>query len=617
MPIQFVPKGTIEFGGDITELFFSGNAEEQELTFTANYDWRIISTQEWLTISPNEGEAGTNTVTISSTKSTIDEPRYAGLTFVIEHLREVMVVTQAKANMIYFKKSEQTVVKEGEDVSIDITHNIPFEIEVYQEDETAEPIDWIDWEVTSGDIVDVEGFNYATIMFTIDEQEATGYNPRSVTLRLYNEEVEAEEFLTFTQEPVPCIGEFDMEYSVSYEEQTIDVTIEDVMIEFDFYAGNPSQCTVVTSGTSDGGVEYGYDSSDNTLKFGIKVFKNDLKLTERINTITISNSEFNVVRTITVTQDEYTDDATIEVTAADQVATQIAAMDTSSLALTEYDRLFVKGATAALSTADFTAIKTNMPNLRILDISETATTSMPNTYNAATVIEEVVFPTTLTTIAGTAFNSSTSLKRVTIPLNVETCDRGAFGWCSALETVIIEEGVEFIGENAFIGAGVVNLTLPSTIERWNTDTSGNSNAFASCTSLKYVNIPEGVTSIGAVAFMDSGVEEVIIPGTITEWQKNTSNLNSAFSNCYYLTTLTLGDGLAEIAEGVFPNCYLLKTITSYSVTPPTISASSGLGINVGMNVSGGTTVYVPAEAVEAYEASNWARYKIEAIVDED
>lgn len=91
--------------------------------------------------------------------------------------------------------------------------------------------------------------------------------------------------------------------------------------------------------------------------------------------------------------------------------------------------------------------------------------------------------------------------------------------------VVIPDGVKAIGTDAFIGK---NLTS--------------------------VVIPEGVASIGADAFQFCKFQNLRIPNSVT------SIGNYAFSECYNLTSVTLGTGTASIGENAFRNCTSLASI---------------------------------------------------------
>ena len=100
------------------------------------------------------------------------------------------------------------------------------------------------------------------------------------------------------------------------------------------------------------------------------------------------------------------------------------------------------------------------------------------------------------------------------------------------------------------------LTTATTIskQKRGTTTIGNS-AFNNCYSLTSVNIPDGVTTIGNSAFNNCvSLTSVNIPDDVT------SISGSAFNSCYSLTSVNIPDGVTTIGNSAFNNCYSLTSI---------------------------------------------------------
>ena len=89
------------------------------------------------------------------------------------------------------------------------------------------------------------------------------------------------------------------------------------------------------------------------------------------------------------------------------------------------------------------------------------------------------------------------------------CD-GAFARCSGLTSVTIPNSVTSIGKHAFYEcSSLTSITIPNSV------TNIGYRAFEGCSGLTSVTIPNSVTSIGNGAFADcSGLQSIIIhPGT--------------------------------------------------------------------------------------------------------
>ncbi len=195
----------------------------------------------------------------------------------------------------------------------------------------------------------------------------------------------------------------------------------------------------------------------------------------------------------------------------------------------------------------------------------------------------ITIPNSVTTIDDAAFRNCDGLKSVSIGSGVEAINRFAFTSCDALTSITIPNSVEKLGEGAFrscsslasvsIGSGVVemgdelffNNSALTTIKVASGnpvyDSRSNCNAIietATNTLLfgcKGTSIPDGVTSIAADAFVNSGITSVTIPNSVTKIG------SMAFWGCKDLTSVSLGNSLIKIGEEAFEDCTALKSIT--------------------------------------------------------
>lgn len=80
-------------------------------------------------------------------------------------------------------------------------------------------------------------------------------------------------------------------------------------------------------------------------------------------------------------------------------------------------------------------------------------------------------------------------------------------------------------------------------------------AFQALRSLESISISTSVTSIGFLAFAQSGLKNVIIPGNVVSIGAN------AFNGCRSLTSVVLEDGVQEIGRWAFVNDTMLTSVT--------------------------------------------------------
>ena len=181
---------------------------------------------------------------------------------------------------------------------------------------------------------------------------------------------------------------------------------------------------------------------------------------------------------------------------------------------------------------------------------------------------------------------------------------------SYIKYVSLPDGLTSIGDWAFDGCrGLTSVTIPNSV------TSIGREAFYGCTGLTSVTIPNSVTSIGNSAFAScSGLTSVMIPNSVTSIRYSafngcsgltsvtipnsvTSIGNNAFDGCRGLTSVTIGNSVTSIGVAAFNGCSI-TTLTVLATTPP--SGGSTCGIN-----AGNCTLYVPTESVNTYANTIW------------
>ena len=186
---------------------------------------------------------------------------------------------------------------------------------------------------------------------------------------------------------------------------------------------------------------------------------------------------------------------------------------------------------------------------------------------------EVVIPSTLdgytvTAIDDEAFKDKTNITAVTIPEGVKTIGENAFHGCSNLETVTLPSTLEVVGGGAFIYCSKINRVDVADIAKWcavkfydntsNPFTLGNNfnKLYVDGQKISDLVIPEGVTSIGSMAFFGCmGLKSVTLPSTLNSIE------NFAFSYCTGIKSITIPDGVTTIGVNAFSNCTGLQSIT--------------------------------------------------------
>lgn len=155
--------------------------------------------------------------------------------------------------------------------------------------------------------------------------------------------------------------------------------------------------------------------------------------------------------------------------------------------------------------------------------------------------------------------------------------------------------VTSIGEMAFINSGLSSVTIPKSI------TSIGTSAFASC-GLASITIPSSVTSIGSYAFHSCTSLNTFFFNAYNCTGMGTYNLN-VFVDCNNLNTIVIGDSVSNIPNYAFMGCTALTSIKSNAINPPSIKPYSFLG------VSGNIPLYIPCYSLFSYQSDSlWNQF---------
>ncbi len=201
------------------------------------------------------------------------------------------------------------------------------------------------------------------------------------------------------------------------------------------------------------------------------------------------------------------------------------------------------------------------------DYGVTTTNKVP-WYDYKTEITKVIIGEGIETIGKANFYGCTSLTSVSLPTtlkkisgsaslpmgddDVSATNYGAFRDCTSLQNITLPEGLTTIDAVAFRGCtSLKSITLPNSL------TSLGGGAFMDCTNLTTVKYGEGLTSTGTRMFYNSGVKNVIFSSTITK-------IDSYSFYSTKITNIEIPEQITTIGTRAFANCSFLNTVTIHN-----------------------------------------------------
>ena len=176
----------------------------------------------------------------------------------------------------------------------------------------------------------------------------------------------------------------------------------------------------------------------------------------------------------------------------------------------------------------------------------------------------ITFNGEVTTVGEYAFRGA-EVTEVTLPSSITTIGKFAFYKCEALTTFTIPAATSNIDPIAFTGSGLTSLTVASGNATFSSPDGCNAVVETATGTLVLgsasTTIPSTVTKIGEYAFDErSGLATMNIPTTVTEIGEG------AFWGCEDLETLTLPEGLTTIGGEAFYGCSITTVTIPSSVT---------------------------------------------------
>jgi hypothetical protein len=193
--------------------------------------------------------------------------------------------------------------------------------------------------------------------------------------------------------------------------------------------------------------------------------------------------------------------------------------------------------------------------------------------------------TELTKLPASTFNGCAALEEIVLPPNIEEIESGAFRGCKLLRSIDLPDRIKKLGEDVFKGCQMESISLPASLKELlkfgksvkSLDMSQCNNIeeipgewFCDCSNLEKVVLPNSIKKIGCKAFKGcKSLSAINLPESLEVveeeafcWDKSISHLDflscsklkhigaSAFWQCG-LDEIVLPDSITELDEQAF------------------------------------------------------------------
>ena len=147
-----------------------------------------------------------------------------------------------------------------------------------------------------------------------------------------------------------------------------------------------------------------------------------------------------------------------------------------------------------------------------------------------------------------------SLEGIAIRGGIASIPDFTFSNCDSLHTVILGDNVKSVGRYAFNNCDIHELTLGNSLETISEHAFSDGSYGRTPKNLTALELPASLREIGEEAFWGNGIKELTLPAGVKCGR-------GAFGSCSNLTSLTISDGVTEIAD----SCFLYSKLTSLEV----------------------------------------------------
>lgn len=193
---------------------FTDQGGTQSITFTANRDWSVSSSDSWCKVSPSSGNKadGNITVTLTCEQNTTYDPRSATLTLRVEELSETITVTQDTNLGLLVSPTSYDLSNAAQSIEVEVRANVKYAVEI-----DAACKDWITQTGT-------KALSTEKITFSIAANES--YDSREGKITITQTDGSLSETIVVKQSQTNGLFITTPEYDLSNEEHTLSVEVK-------------------------------------------------------------------------------------------------------------------------------------------------------------------------------------------------------------------------------------------------------------------------------------------------------------------------------------------------------------------------------------------------------
>lgn len=506
------------------------NAESKRLTFDSNISYIITSNADWCSVkyAIYDGTK-TNDMIISVTANDTTSSRTATITVSNANYnvtRTLIVVQEALAPSLNLSDSRFDVSSVANKLTTTIDSNIDYTI--------TSSASWCtvsDGSGTSGK---------KTLTINVAANDTTSNRTATITVRNANYNI-TRTLVVAQAAFVPSLNLSQTSFSASSEAGQFSVTINS-NIDYTI-SSNVSWCTVSAKTGAAG-------SKNISLSVATNVYTSN-----RIATITVSNSKYGISKYIQISQLAFNP----------EIVANVVSYSTSAKGAVKSVTIRSNVSWTASNSASWIKISKSSGGVGETTMEITLDDNLTSSYRTSSVVlvnsqYGISKKIEISQMRCYTMTYTSSNSQIVTPYSASAFGANILAntYLNGKGTIYFDAEITKIGEDAFYGKkDLKSITFPSSV------TSVGDSAFYGCVTLSEINFSINLKTIGALAFYDcDALNEVVLPDGVTHVEYR------AFSYCDDLSRITFGNGIQSISAPLYGSNDIGRVYIK-ALTPPT------------------------------------------------
>ncbi len=513
------------------------NAESKRLTFDSNISYIITSNADWCSVKYYIFD-GTKThdMIISVTANDTTSSRTATITVSNANYnvtRTLIVVQEALAPSLNLSDSRFDVSSVANKLTTTIDSNIDYTI--------TSSASWC----TVSDGSGTSGKKTLTINVAANDTTSS----RTATITVRNANYNITRTLVVTQAAfVPSLNLSQTSFSASSEAGQFSVTINS-NIDYTI-SSNVSWCTVSAKTGAAG-------SKNISLSVATNVYTSN-----RIATITVSNSKYGISKYIQISQLAFNP----------EIVANVVSYSTSAKGAVKSVTIRSNVSWTASNSASWIKISKSSGGVGETTMEITLDDNLTSSYRTSSVVlvnsqYGISRKIEISQMRCYTMTYTSSNSQIVTPYSASALGANILAntYLNSKGTIYLDTQITEIGEKAFYGKkDLISITFPSSV------TSVGKQAFYNCTALKEINFSANLKTVNDEAFYGcDALKTVVLPDGVTHVKYR------AFGGCEVLGSITFGSGIQNIDYPLSGSNYIGRVYIK-NITPP----SGDLGITL-------------------------------------